>query len=76
MTQPAGWGRRIDQRLDSLRDAGRWRAHRSFDAWGPRGTLEGRSVVSFASNDYLGLTTHPEVITAAHEALDALLALR
>ena len=27
-------------------------------------------VVSFASNDYLGLATHPAVVAAAHEALD------
>ena len=26
--------------------------------------------MSFASNDYLGLTSHPAVIAAAHEALD------
>ncbi len=29
-----------------------------------------RPVVSFASNDYLGLTTDPEVVAAAHRALD------
>src|SRR4029077_17461173 len=29
-----------------------------------------RAVVSFASNDYLGLTAHPAVIAAAHDALD------
>jgi 8-amino-7-oxononanoate synthase len=26
--------------------------------------------VSFASNDYLGLTSHPDVVAAAHEAID------
>ena len=38
---------------------------------GPAGVLEGRPVVSFASNDYLGLSAHPAVVAAAHEALDA-----
>src|SRR5947209_13074545 len=50
-------------------DAGRWRSIRDFDAIGPRGTIEGRPVVSFASNDYLGLTAHPAAIAAAADAL-------
>ena len=55
----------------SIRDAGRWRAPRTLDAKGPKGSLtDGRVVVSFASNDYLGLSAHPAVIAAAHAALD------
>lgn len=55
-----------------VHDAGRWRAPRDLDAAGPTGTLapDGTPVVSFASNDYLGLTRHPAVIAAAHAALD------
>ena len=66
------WPDRIDQRLDVIRGEGRWREYRDFDAWGPHGTLTATDskVVSFASNDYLGLTVHPEVIAAAHAALD------
>ena len=44
----------------SIRDGGRWRAPRDLDP----------GAVTFASNDYLGLTQHPAVIAAAHEALD------
>ncbi|MCB0970611.1 MAG: 8-amino-7-oxononanoate synthase [Acidimicrobiales bacterium] len=66
----AGWPAWLDQRLEAIEQEGRWRAHRTFDAVGPRGHLDGREVVSFASNDYLGLTAHPAVVAAAHEALD------
>ncbi|MDQ6928886.1 MAG: 8-amino-7-oxononanoate synthase, partial [Actinomycetota bacterium] len=45
-----------------IRAAGRWREIVEFEPGG--------SVVSFASNDYLGLTQHPAVVGAAREALD------
>jgi 8-amino-7-oxononanoate synthase len=57
-------------RCDSIQELGRWRAPRDLDAFGPAGRREGQHVVSFASNDYLGLTAHPAVIAAAHDALD------
>ena len=58
----------------AIRAAGRWRAPRDLDASGTEGVAEREptagAVVSFASNDYLGLTSHPAVIAAAHDALD------
>jgi 8-amino-7-oxononanoate synthase len=36
---------------------------------GPEAVIEGRRVVMFGSNNYLGLTTHPKVREAAHQAL-------
>jgi 8-amino-7-oxononanoate synthase len=66
------WSEWAQRETDAIHESGRWRAPRSFDASGPEGTLteSGESVISFASNDYLGLTQHPDVINAAHTALD------
>jgi 8-amino-7-oxononanoate synthase len=55
-----------------VEEAGRWRRPRPFDARGPAGVLteSGQRIVAFASNDYLGLSVHPAVVVAAHEALE------
>ena len=63
------WDDRIRASLAQVVDEGRWRAPREFDALGPTGLLEGGPVVSFASNDYLGLSGHPAVVAAAQQAL-------
>jgi 8-amino-7-oxononanoate synthase len=55
------WELWADAEARAIRDAGRWRAPKDLDPTGP---------VSFASNDYLGLTRHPSVVAAAHDALD------
>src|SRR6266851_7402533 len=52
------WDSWLSDSLASIRAAGRWRSIRTVDG------------LSFASNDYLGLTQHPLVVAAAHEALD------
>ena len=67
----AGWDRHVAAELATVRDAGRWREPRDLVPTGAvTGTVDGRPVVTFASNDYLGLTHHPAVVAAAHAALD------
>jgi 8-amino-7-oxononanoate synthase len=70
LEQPGTWRRWVDGQLDEVRAAGRWRHNRPFDAFGPAGSLDGRPVTSYASNDYLGLSAHPAVVAAAHTARD------
>ena len=54
------------------RSAGQWRSVRDVDGLGPITAMssDGTPVVSFASNDYLGLAGHPAVVAAARDALD------
>ena len=65
----AGWDGWVGSELDAVRDAGRWRQLRPLGGAGPGFRLPtGAEVVSFASNDYLGLASHPAVVEAARRA--------
>jgi 8-amino-7-oxononanoate synthase len=67
-----GWKNWAEAEATRVQAAGQWRVPRDLDAAGPEGKLapDGRAVVSFASNDYFGLTQHPAVIAAALAAIE------
>ncbi len=67
---PAIWDEWAAQQASGIRAVNRWRSLTMLDGPGPHFHGAGGSgLVSFASNDYLGLTAHPAVIPAATEAL-------
>jgi glycine C-acetyltransferase len=63
----------LESELQSIREAGLWKDERVLAS--PQGPVvrlaDGREVLVFCANNYLGLSSHPDVIRAAHEALDA-----
>jgi 8-amino-7-oxononanoate synthase len=63
------WREHVAARLEGIRRADRWRSIRTLDGPMPTAVLDGRPIVSFASNDYLGLAGHPGVAAASREAV-------
>jgi glycine C-acetyltransferase len=61
----------LQSELDGLRAAGLYKSERVITT--PQGatvrTTDGPDVINLCANNYLGLSSHPKVIQAAHEAL-------
>lgn len=58
--------------LQSIRERGLWKTETVIT--GPQGAslqTDGRTLLNVCANNYLGLSSHPEVIAAAHAALDS-----
>ena len=62
----------ISAELDAIREAGTWREERIITTpqYSRINTTAKPGVVNFCANNYLGLSTHPELIKAAKESYD------
>ena len=61
----------ITQELDGLKQAGLYNRIRTIES--PQGAwlvVDGKRVLNFCSNNYLGLANHPDIVSAAKKAID------
>lgn len=62
----------LERELQTIRDAGLYKKERVIMT--PQGaeikTADGREVINFCANNYLGLSSHPRILAAAKRAID------
>ena len=67
MTDKLAW---IDEELQTLKDTGFYNTIPIMDsAQGPSVIINGKPVLNFCANNYLGLANHPRLVQAASEAM-------
>lgn len=63
---------KLEAELESIKEAGLFKKERVITT--PQGadikTAEGKEVINFCANNYLGLSSHPKVVEAAKQAID------
>ena len=62
---------RIQAELSAIEAAGLFKKERIITSeQGPEIVVNGKTVLNFCANNYLGLSSHPKVIEAAHKAIE------
>lgn len=63
---------KLEEEIASIKEAGLYKRERVITS--PQGaditTAEGKQVINFCANNYLGLSSHPKVVEAAKKAID------
>ncbi|MCX8062890.1 MAG: 8-amino-7-oxononanoate synthase, partial [Anaerolineales bacterium] len=68
MIAPLAW---IQDEIENLKTSGLYNRIRTLSS--PQGAwlvVDGKNVLNFCSNNYLGLANHPKVVQAAREAME------
>jgi glycine C-acetyltransferase len=64
--------KRIAKEVDDIKTSGLYKTERIITSpQGPEIIVNGKTVLNFCANNYLGLSSHPKVIEAAHRAIDS-----
>ena len=62
---------RIAKEVEEIKESGLYKSERIIES--PQGAeiiVNGKTVLNFCANNYLGLSSHPDVIAAAHKTID------
>src|SRR6218665_1834649 len=62
---------RIQSEIEEIKESGLFKAERRIDSeQGAEILVNGKKVLNFCANNYLGLSSHPKVVEAAKKTID------